>query len=180
MCDAEALPSSGVNTTTIGGSASSSNVVFIVIWKSIAAGGGGSARVRANDGAGTEAGHVRSTSRVTSPVPFGNQKQNWRVRSLISSLRAAQVPRRCWSEWSARVEKASTVEIDWPTAAALTLVRCRPRAPIGDPTRPRRSTRRVPERGSARMRSDRLRGLARSEDGQAAAVLFYGGSPIST
>ena len=34
MCDAEALPSSGVNTTTIGGSASSSNVVFIVIWKS--------------------------------------------------------------------------------------------------------------------------------------------------
>ena len=38
MCDAEALPSSGVNTTTIGGSASSSNVVFIVIWKSIAAG----------------------------------------------------------------------------------------------------------------------------------------------
>ena len=38
MCDAEALPSSGVNTTTIGGSASSSNVVFIVIWNSIAAG----------------------------------------------------------------------------------------------------------------------------------------------
>ena len=32
LCDAEATPSSGVNTTTIGGSASSSNVVFIVTW----------------------------------------------------------------------------------------------------------------------------------------------------
>ena len=91
LCDAEATPSSGVNTTTIGGSASSSNVVFIVTWKPIAAHEGRESRgrVRANDGADSEAGHVRNTSRVTSPVPFGNQKQNWRVRSLVSSLRAA-------------------------------------------------------------------------------------------
>ena len=91
LCDAEATPSSGVNTTTIGGSASSSNVVFIVTWKPNAAREGRESRgrVRANDGADSEAGHVRNTSRVTSPVPFGNQKQNWRVRSLVSSLRAA-------------------------------------------------------------------------------------------
>ena len=31
--------------------------------------------------------HVRYTSRVTSPTPFGVQKQNWRVRSLVSSRR---------------------------------------------------------------------------------------------
>jgi len=31
--------------------------------------------------------HVRYTSRVTSPTPFGVQKQNWRVRRLVSSRR---------------------------------------------------------------------------------------------
>ena len=31
--------------------------------------------------------HVRNTSRVTSPTPFGVQKQNWRVRRLVSSRR---------------------------------------------------------------------------------------------
>jgi hypothetical protein len=33
---------------------------------------------------------VQSTSRVTSPRPFGDQKQNWRVRSLVSSRRRAR------------------------------------------------------------------------------------------
>ena len=180
MCDAEALPSSGVNTTTIGGSASSSNVVFIVIWKSIAAGGGGSARVRANDGAGTEAGHVRSTSRVTSPVPFGNQKQNWRVRSLISSLRAAQVPRRSWSEWSARVEKA----LPWRSTS-------RPprRSPWFDAGRARpsgiRHAREGPDGGFPSVEARECAptacvGSQEVKTGKAAAVLFYGGSPIST
>ena len=31
--------------------------------------------------------HVRNTSRVASPTPFGVQKQNWRVRRLVSSRR---------------------------------------------------------------------------------------------
>ena len=40
--------------------------------------------------------HVRNTSRVTSPTPRGDQKQNWRVRSLISSPRERTSPgRRC-------------------------------------------------------------------------------------
>ena len=40
--------------------------------------------------------HVRYTSRVTSPTPRGDQKQNWRVRSLISSPRERTSPgRRC-------------------------------------------------------------------------------------
>ena len=61
LCDAEATPSSGVNTTTIGGSASSSNVVFIVTWKP----------TPPAKGARVGVGFGRTTARTPRLVTFG-------------------------------------------------------------------------------------------------------------
>jgi hypothetical protein len=99
--------------------------------------------------------HVRNTSRVTSPTPRGDQKQNWRVRSLISSPRERTSPgRRCGAALS-----RSGATTDGCRAGRGSSARSRARAFAAE-KRTSRST-----RGTAKSRAAGVSTAARTVEG---------------